>query len=91
MTESAAAEQLSDCEKAKRDLEEFLRNEICVGEAQDIRDHIAQCAECADEHRVQVVLKEVVQRACNKEAAPESLRDQLIARIREMQASHAGE
>ncbi len=76
------------CEKAKKSLEEYLHNELCKEDAQDICDHIETCPECSDEHRVGIVLKEAVQRAC-KEVAPEDLRDQVLARIRSIQAEHS--
>ena len=44
------------CEKARKALEEYLHNELCTEEASDIRDHMANCVDCADEHHVGVVL-----------------------------------
>ena len=52
------------CEKAKKDLEEYLHNELCSEEAADIRAHMENCVDCSDEHRVGVVLTEAVKRAC---------------------------
>ncbi len=69
------------CEKAKAELEEYLHNELCSTDAADIREHLANCAECTTEHLVGQVLTEAVQRAC-KESAPEDLRDQVLARLR---------
>ncbi|MGO2658770.1 zf-HC2 domain-containing protein [Mycetocola reblochoni] len=75
------------CEKARRDLEEYLRNEVCSTEASDIREHIENCADCRDEMVVNQTLTEVIQRAC-RESAPEQLRSQVLARIREVQSAH---
>jgi len=75
------------CDKAKHDLEEYLHNELQAADAADIRDHLANCADCSGEHQVGVVLIEAVQRAC-RETAPEELRVQVLARIRELQ-THA--
>ena len=61
------------CEKAKKDLEEYLHNELCSEEAADIRAHMEKCVDCSDEHRVGVVLTEAVKRACD-EKAPNELR-----------------
>ncbi|SEC02666.1 mycothiol system anti-sigma-R factor [Paramicrobacterium humi] len=69
------------CEKARRDLEEYLRNEICQTDTADIRAHLAECAECTKEALLARTLTEVVQRAC-RETAPEELRVQVIARLR---------
>ncbi|KQO99484.1 zf-HC2 domain-containing protein [Leifsonia sp. Leaf264] len=75
------------CDKAKAELEEYLHNELCSSDAQDIRDHLANCPDCTSEHHVGRVLTEAVQRAC-KEAAPEELRAQVLASLRSLQASH---
>jgi anti-sigma factor (TIGR02949 family) len=75
------------CDKAKKDLEEYLHHELQASDAADIREHLASCADCSSEHQVGIVLTEAVQRAC-REAAPEQLRVQVLTRIRELQ-SHA--
>jgi len=75
------------CEKAKQDLEEYLHNELKGSDADDIREHLAWCTECADEHHVGRVLTEAVQRAC-RETAPEELREQVLSRLRGIQATH---
>lgn len=72
------------CEKAKKDLEEYLHNELQAEDAADIREHLANCPDCSEEHQVGVVLIEAVQRAC-RETAPEELRVQVLSRIRELQ------
>jgi anti-sigma factor (TIGR02949 family) len=69
------------CDKAKKDLEEYLHNELCSEDAADIRVHMENCVDCSDEHRVGVVLTEAVKRAC-EETAPESLINDLIVKIR---------
>ena len=72
------------CEKAKKDLEEYLHNELCSEEAADIREHMENCADCSDEHRVGLVLTEAVKRAC-EETAPEDLKQQVLAQLRKNQ------
>lgn len=74
------------CEKARNDLEEYLRNEVCKTEHADIRAHIENCPSCTEEMIVAKTLTEVVARAC-RETAPEELRDQVLARLRTAQAS----
>ncbi|WP_165063637.1 zf-HC2 domain-containing protein [Marisediminicola senii] len=73
------------CDKAKAELEEYLHDELQATDAEDIAEHIKNCTSCDSEHHVGVVLTQAVQRAC-KETAPEVLRDQVLARIREMQS-----
>ncbi|WP_424935352.1 MULTISPECIES: zf-HC2 domain-containing protein [Bacteria] len=74
------------CEKARRDLEEYLRNEVCKTEHADIKAHLESCASCREEALVATTLTEVLSRAC-KETAPEELRDQVLARLRAVQAA----
>lgn len=77
------------CEKARKELEEYLHNELCREDAADIREHIAGCSDCADEHHVGRVLSDVVERACREDAvAPEALRSQVLTRIRVIQSAH---
>lgn len=72
------------CDKAMKDLEEYLHNELRAEDAADIREHLDGCVDCSGEHQVAVVLREVVQRAC-KETAPEELRVQVMLRLRALQ------
>lgn len=74
------------CDKARQDLEEYLRDEVCKTQHTDIREHLEKCPSCRDEALVATTLTEVVARAC-KETAPEELRDQVFARLREVQSS----
>lgn len=73
------------CEKARQDLEEYLRNEVCKTEHEDIRAHLENCQACRDEALVATTLTEVISRAC-KETAPEELREQVLNRLRSVQA-----
>lgn len=75
------------CEKARAELEEYLHNELRSDDAADIREHVANCADCQAELRVGVAITEVVQRAC-KEIAPEELRVQVLTRLRVYQSTH---
>lgn len=75
------------CDKARKDLEEYLRHEVCKTEHADIQAHLETCAECREEALVAMTLTAVVARAC-KETAPEQLRDQVLARLRAEQATH---
>lgn len=69
------------CDKAQRDLEEYLRNEVCKTQQADIKEHLDNCDGCRDEALVARTLTDVVARAC-KETAPEVLRDQVLERLR---------
>ncbi|HKT57566.1 MAG TPA: zf-HC2 domain-containing protein [Microbacterium sp.] len=69
------------CEKTRRDLEEYLRNEVCKTEQADIREHLDNCPGCRDEALVSRTLTEVLARSC-QEAAPEQLREIVLGRLR---------
>jgi len=75
------------CDKARRDLEEYLRREMCNTEHADIREHLENCASCREEALVATTLTEVIARAC-RETAPQELRDQVLIKLREVQAAH---
>ena len=75
------------CDKARKDLEEYLRHEVCKTQHSDITEHLANCPECRDEALVATTLTSVIARAC-RETAPEQLRDQVLARLRAEQATH---
>lgn len=78
---------MTDCEKARAELDEYLHNELCAEDAADIREHMATCPDCEGEHHVGVVLTETVQRAC-RETAPEDLRALVLQRLRAIQSAH---
>ncbi|GAA2223197.1 alpha-ketoglutarate decarboxylase [Herbiconiux moechotypicola] len=73
------------CDKARAELEEYLRNEFCRTNAEDIRSHLETCEGCQSELHVGIVLTQTVQRAC-KEVAPEELRDQLLLTLRTLES-----
>lgn len=75
------------CQKALAELEEFLHKELSQEDYADILEHMSKCVSCEDEANVGIVLTKAVQRAC-QEVAPEELRLRVIARIREIQATH---
>ena len=75
------------CDKAKRDLEEYLRNEVCRTEASDIRDHLEHCESCRGEAVLAVTLTEAVQRAC-QETAPADLKAHVLERLRAVKTDH---
>lgn len=72
------------CDKAKQELEEYLHNELRGADAADIREHMDNCADCAGEHQVGVMLTEAVRRAC-RDTAPEELKLQVLTKLRDLQ------
>jgi anti-sigma factor (TIGR02949 family) len=74
------------CEKARRDLEEYLRHETCKTSEAEIAEHLAHCPGCQDEAHLARTLTDVLARAC-KETAPDDLRNLVRARLAEAQPS----
>lgn len=68
------------CDKAKRELEEYLRRELSEQDFADITEHLGGCEDCSAEHLIGLVLTEKVRKAC-KEQAPLELREAILARI----------
>ena len=77
----------SGCEKARKELEEYIHGELCTEDAADIRQHLETCQECSEEHTVGVTLSSALKGSC-REAAPEELRDRILHAIRTEQAKH---
>ncbi|GAA1467438.1 zf-HC2 domain-containing protein [Microbacterium thalassium] len=75
------------CDKARRDLEEYLRDEVCKTRHSDIAEHLENCPGCRDEALVARTLTDVVARAC-KETAPDELRARVLDRLRAAHTSH---
>jgi anti-sigma factor (TIGR02949 family) len=71
------------CDKAKAELEEYLHREVSEVDYIDITEHLAGCADCADEHQVGIVLTEKVRAAC-QEKAPDELRAAVKGRLEEL-------
>ncbi|MGO1745502.1 MAG: alpha-ketoglutarate decarboxylase [Microbacterium gubbeenense] len=76
------------CEKARADLEAFVRGEesFCQTAQAEIREHIENCPGCQNEATVARTLTDAVHRACSDEAAPDDLRLRVIASLRDVQA-----
>ena len=70
-----------ECDRALRDLDEYVHQEMERTEYLAITRHLAECVDCADEYRVSLVLTEVVRRSC-RDTAPDVLREQVLLQLR---------
>jgi len=68
------------CDKAKAELEEYLRRELSDQDFTDITDHLANCEDCTGEHLVGITLTMKVRKAC-AETAPEDLRAAILSKL----------
>lgn len=72
-----------DCEHARANLEELIRGELCDTDSAPISEHLKNCPDCRDEQQVFHKLTDAVRRACDG-PAPASLRETIIAQLREL-------
>ena len=70
------------CEEALDRLYEFIDNELPPEELRRVAEHLQECSGCDAERRVNERIKEIVS-ACPKEAAPDDLREKVLAVIAE--------
>lgn len=70
------------CEKAKAELEEFLRGEMCHTEREEIAEHVSKCPPCGDEKTTREVLTKKVKDACC-ETAPTELTVRILDGLRQ--------
>lgn len=75
-----------DCAEVLDRLDSFLDHELNERTVtyEEIQDHLVSCRHCLSEYDLERVVKEVVARSCACEHAPDKLRTQILARIREV-------
>lgn len=71
----------ADCAQVVLRLFEYVDNEAAEEDGRRIREHLDACGSCLREYERDLLLKQLVKRACNPEAAPAALRTQIMARI----------
>ena len=71
------------CAKAREELEEYLRHELCRGDADAVRAHLEHCGSCRSEVEVHLVITAVVRRSCRDEVAPAELRARVLRALRQ--------
>lgn len=74
-------ESETDCAEVVLRLFEYVDHEAAAEDGRRIREHLDACGSCLREYERDVLLKELIRRACRREAAPEALRSQIMARI----------
>ena len=75
-----------DCVEALERLEFFIDHELAQADAAQIKQHLEDCAPCLQIADVERVVKALVARSCT-EHAPETLRQRVRVRIREVHVS----
>jgi mycothiol system anti-sigma-R factor len=67
---------------------DYLDQEIDTAMAQAIAGHLQDCPGCAEQYRLEQMVKALVQRTCCEDRAPESLRVRVVARISEVRITY---
>ena len=70
-----------DCSRTLFQVYAYLDGEMGPEDCDKIRDHLAHCGLCLEEYNIDQMLKTLVHRSCECEAAPMQLRMQIMARI----------
>jgi len=70
-----------DCSRARLQLFEYLDGEMDANDCVKIREHLAHCGPCLQEYDIDQIIKALVRRSCDCEAAPTELRTQIMSRI----------
>ncbi|MEJ5945266.1 mycothiol system anti-sigma-R factor [Pseudokineococcus basanitobsidens] len=79
----------TDCDEVVDRLYAFLDQELSSEDEVDvgrIQRHLDECAPCLAQRDVEVVVREVVRRACASDCAPEALRVRIITQITQVRA-----
>jgi mycothiol system anti-sigma-R factor len=71
----------TDCAAVVLRLFEYVDNEACADDRVQIKAHLDECGACLREYERDLLLKALVRRACEPEAAPRALRLQIMSRI----------
>lgn len=71
----------TDCGSVLEHLYEYLDGEMSGDDCTRFAQHLAECAPCLSEYERDQALKALVRRSCACEAAPDTLRTQIIARF----------
>ncbi len=71
----------SDCSEVLHHIYEYLDGEMSPEDVKRVATHLAECRPCLAEHDLDAAVKAVVKRSCTDQAAPASLRMQVVERI----------
>lgn len=76
-------QSLGDCDDARVGrIYEYLDGALSREDLIEIKGHLDGCTDCAHEYDLECVIRTVVKRSC-KEAAPETLKAAILARLHE--------
>lgn len=73
-----------DCREVLERVFFFIDNELEQADCQQIQQHLDDCGPCLAKYDLERTVKALVRRSCS-EHAPETLRDRVLLRIRQVQ------
>ncbi len=73
-----------DCSEVLERVFFFIDNELSTADCSEIQHHLDECGPCLQKYDLERTVKTLVQRSCS-EHAPQTLRDKVLLRIREVQ------
>ena len=73
-----------DCSEVLERIFVFIDNELPNADSFEIQHHLEECGPCLQKYDLERTVKLLVQRSCS-EHAPETLRDKVLLRIRQVQ------
>ena len=76
------------CGDALSRVYDYLDQELDAASAVAIAGHLDECPDCAEQYRLEQVVKALVHRTCCEERAPEELRVRIVARISEVRITY---
>lgn len=75
-----------DCQETKRQVHEFLHNELNESEIDDITAHLANCDSCEADYDMENLINGSIKEACD-EVPPAQLAERVLAEIRRIQVN----
>jgi mycothiol system anti-sigma-R factor len=70
------------CAETVKVLQEYLDRELTTCEVSEVQGHLDRCPPCLKLFRFEERVRRLVRVHCERDCAPESLRDQILARLK---------
>lgn len=78
----------TDCREVLAQVYDFVDGEVTDDDRIRILQHLDECGPCLRQYGLEQMVKALVHRSCGCEAAPDRLRVQIVARIRQISVTY---
>ncbi len=78
------------CAKTVKLLQEYLDRELTGDEVETVQGHLDRCPPCVKLFRFEESVRRLVRVHCERDCAPTSLREQILARLKASRAANRG-